>query len=144
MAAKTKTLPGRIRLSHSVLVAEDERNIAESLTFLMEKAGLDVRVAYDGPTALRMVGERTPDLVLLDLMIPGCDGFEVLRRLRDNPNWRAMRVLILTAKGREIDRRKAQDLGVDDYMTKPFSTRDVVKRVQALLGIDTDTGEGSP
>jgi len=131
-------------LAQSVLVAEDERNIAESLTFLMEKAGLDVRVAYDGPTALRMVGERTPDLVLLDLMIPGCDGFEVLRRLRDNPNWRAMRVLILTAKGREIDRRKAQDLGVDDYMTKPFSTRDVVKRVQALLGIDTRSDEGSP
>lgn len=142
VAATTKTLPGRIRLSQSVLVAEDERNIAESLTFLMEKAGLDVRVAYDGPTALHMVGERTPDLVLLDLMIPGCDGFEVLRKLRDHPQWPAMRVLILTAKGREIDRRKAQDLGVDDYVTKPFSTRDVVKRVQALLGIDTRTDEG--
>jgi len=142
VAATTKTLPGRIRLAQSVLVAEDERNIAESLTFLMEKAGLDVRVAYDGPTALHMVGERTPDLVLLDLMIPGCDGFEVLRKLRDHPQWPAMRVLILTAKGREIDRRKAQDLGVDDYVTKPFSTRDVVKRVQALLGIDTRTDEG--
>lgn len=131
-------------MAPAVLVAEDEQHIAESLTFLMEKAGLEVRVAYDGPTALRMVGEQVPDLVLLDLMIPGCDGFEVLQKLRDHPNWNSMRVLILTAKGREIDRQKAQDLGVDDYMTKPFSTRDVVKRVKSLLGLASQTqGQGS-
>jgi two-component system alkaline phosphatase synthesis response regulator PhoP len=118
----------------SVLVAEDEQNIAESLSFLMEKAGLEVRVAYDGPDALESARRRLPDLVLLDLMIPGCDGFEVLRRLRDLPGGESLRVLILTAKGREIDRRKASDLGVDAYMTKPFSTREVVQRVQSLLG----------
>ena len=119
----------------SVLVAEDERNIAESLSFLMEKAGLDVQVAYDGPNALEAAQSALPDLILLDLMIPGCDGFEVLGRVRDLPGGQDVRVLILTAKGREIDRRKADDLGVDAYMTKPFSTREVVQRVQALLGV---------
>lgn len=117
----------------SVLVAEDERPIAESLSFLMEKAGLDVRVAYDGTDALAAARASMPDLVLLDLMMPGCDGFEVLSQLRDLPGGADLRVLILTAKGREIDRRKAADLGVDAYMTKPFSTREVVQRVQSLL-----------
>lgn len=130
-------------MAHSVLVAEDEQNIAESLTFLMEKAGLRVRVAYDGPSALRMMREGVPDLVLLDLMIPGCDGFEVLRRIREDPHCRDLRVLILTAKGREVDRRKADELGVDDFMTKPFSTRDVVRRVQTLLGIAEPAESGA-
>lgn len=117
----------------SVLVAEDEQPIAESLSFLMEKAGLEVRVAYDGTDALEAARARMPDLVLLDLMMPGCDGFDVLSQLRDLPGGGDLRVLILTAKGRDIDRRKAADLGVDAYMTKPFSTREVVQRVQSLL-----------
>lgn len=121
-------------MAFSVLVAEDEQPIAESLSFLMEKAGLDVRVTYDGPSTISAAQAELPDLVLLDLMIPGCDGFEVLSRLRDLPGGQDLRVLILTAKGREIDRRKATDLGVDAYMTKPFSTREVVQRVQSLLG----------
>ncbi|RDD61732.1 response regulator transcription factor [Ferruginivarius sediminum] len=120
-------------MPQSVLVAEDEQSIAESLAFLMEKAGLEVRIAYDGTTALQMVADSRPDLVLLDLMLPGQDGFEVLKAVRANPRWRDVRVLILTAKGREIDRRKAMELGVDDYVTKPFSTREVVDRVKALL-----------
>lgn len=120
-------------VAFSVLVAEDEQPIAESLSFLMEKAGLDVRVAYDGPSTISAAQQALPDLVLLDLMIPGCDGFEVLSRLRELPGGQDLRVLILTAKGREIDRRKAADLGVDAYMTKPFSTREVVQRVQSLL-----------
>lgn len=120
-------------MPQSVLVAEDERNIAESLAFLMEKAGLEVRVAYDGTTTLEMLAARAPDVVLLDLMLPGCDGFEVLETVRANPACRNVRVLILTAKGREIDRRKAMELGVDDFVTKPFSTREVVERVKALL-----------
>ena len=131
----TMTYWGGNALAPSVLVAEDERNIAESLSFLMEKAGLDVQVAYDGPSALEAAQSALPDLILLDLMIPGYDGFEVLQRLREMPGGETIRVLILTAKGREIDRRKAADLGVDDYMTKPFSTREVVQRVQALLGV---------
>ena len=119
----------------TVLVAEDERNIAESLAFLMDKAGLEVRVAYDGQSVLDMVGGDAPDLVLLDLMLPGCDGFEILKAIRAEPRWQATRILIVTAKGREVDRRKATELGVDAYVTKPFSTRDVVERVKTLLGL---------
>jgi two-component system alkaline phosphatase synthesis response regulator PhoP len=120
-------------VAQSVLVAEDERNIVESLSFLMNRAGLKVRVAYDGPTTLRMVENQAPDLMLLDVMMPGCDGFEVARTIRANPAWNHIRIIMLTAKGREIDRRKGIELGVDDYITKPFSTRDVMQRVKALL-----------
>lgn len=122
-------------MSRTVLVAEDEANIVESLRFLMTKAGLQVRVATDGPSVLRMVRESPPDLVLLDIMLPGCDGFEVLRGIRANPHYAHVRVMMLTAKGREIDRAKALELGVDDFVTKPFSTRDVVARVRGLVGL---------
>lgn len=126
-------------VSGSVLVVEDERSIAESLTFLMERAGFAVRVAYDGQAALTMIERRPPDLVLLDVMMPGCDGFEVARTVRANPALSAVRIVMITAKGQDIDRRKGQELGVDDYITKPFSTRDVVARVKALLDPGTPT-----
>ena len=119
----------------SVLVAEDEEPIVEALSFLMEQAGLNVRVAPDGPTALRMVEAAPPDLMLLDVMMPGCDGFEVARAVRGDPRYRNVRILMLTAKNREIDRRTGRDLAVDGYVTKPFSNSDVVDRVKALLGI---------
>lgn len=118
----------------SVLVVEDERAIAESLTFLMERAGFSVRVAYDGLKALEMIERKPPDLILLDVMMPGCDGFEVARTIRANATLRDIRIVMVTAKGQDIDRRKGRELGVDDYITKPFSTRDVVARVKALLG----------
>lgn len=123
-------------MTFSVLVAEDERNIVESLSFLMTRAGLSVRVAYDGPSTLRTLEEDAPDLLLLDVMMPGCDGFDVLRAVRGNPALKDVRIIMLTAKGREIDRRKGVELGVDDYITKPFSTRDVVARVKAVLGLE--------
>ena len=119
----------------SVLVAEDEEPIIEALSFLMEQAGLSVRVAPDGPTALRMLEAAPPDLMLLDVMMPGCDGFEVARAVRGDPRYRNVRILMLTAKNREIDRRAGRDLAVDGYVTKPFSNSDVVDRVKALLGI---------
>lgn len=120
-------------MASSILVAEDERNIVDSLCFLMNRAGYAVHVAYDGPTALRLACEQRPDLLLLDVMMPGCDGFEVARAIRQKPELDGLRIIMLTAKGREIDRRKGLALGVDDYITKPFSTRDVVERVRALL-----------
>jgi two-component system alkaline phosphatase synthesis response regulator PhoP len=122
-------------VSRTVLVAEDEANIVESLRFLMIRAGLEVRIATDGPSALRMVRESPPDLMLLDIMLPGCDGFEVLRAIRANPQHGRVRVMMLTAKGREIDRARALELGVDDFVTKPFSTRDVMARVRGLVGL---------
>ncbi|KZB70008.1 MULTISPECIES: response regulator [Thalassospira] len=116
-----------------VLIAEDEETIVESLSFLMEKEGYDVRVATDGQTAISMIARDAPDMVLLDVMMPGCDGFEVVRAVRSDANTKLIPIMMLTAKTREVDRRKGLELGVDDFVTKPFSTRDVVSRVRALL-----------
>lgn len=117
-------------MAYSVLVVDDEPNIVQSLEFLMTAAGFEVRVARDGDTALAAVAERIPDLVLLDVMIPGRDGYEVCREIRANPDWRAVRIIMLTARGRQSERQKGIDLGADAYVTKPFSTRDLVEQVK--------------
>jgi DNA-binding response OmpR family regulator len=120
-------------MAKSILVGEDERNLVEALTFLMRRAGYDVSVARDGPTTVAMARALKPDLLLLDIMLPGFDGFEVIAELQRDNGGKQPRIILLTAKGHERDRRRAEALGVDDYVTKPFSNRDVVKRVQALL-----------
>jgi DNA-binding response OmpR family regulator len=120
-------------MSHSVLVVEDEPNIVLSLEFLMEQAGYQVRVARDGDAALLSIAAAPPDLVLLDVMLPKRDGFDICRAIRANAAWRGIRILMLTAKGRESDRDRGIALGADDYVTKPFSNRDVVERVKRLL-----------
>ena len=120
-------------MAQSILVAEDERNLVEALSFLMQRAGYEVHIARDGPATVEMVGRLSPDLVLLDIMLPGFDGFEVVEAIRRVPGGQRPRIVMLTAKGHERDRRKAMELGVDDYVTKPFSNRDVVDRVKALL-----------
>jgi DNA-binding response OmpR family regulator len=123
-------------MTHSVLVVEDEPNIVDSLSFLMKQAGYRVWIARDGDTALRMVASETPDLVLLDVMLPRRDGYQVCQAIRANPEWNGVRVIMLSAKGRELDRRKGIALGADDYITKPFSTREIVERVQRTLNAD--------
>ena len=125
-------------MPRTVLVVEDEPNIVESLRFLMKKAGFVVRVARDGNTALRTIESEIPDLVLLDIMMPRRDGYEVCRAIRANPDWKDVRIIMLSAKGREIDRRKGLELGADDYITKPFSTREIVARVHEILGTNAD------
>lgn len=120
-------------MGHRVLVVEDEPHIVESLSFLMKQAGFEVAVARDGAAAIRVIESRPPDLVLLDVMLPRRDGFDVCREVRANPDWRGIRIVILSAKGREQERRKGLELGADDYIIKPFSTHDVVERVRALL-----------
>ncbi len=117
----------------SVLVVDDEPNIVVSLEFLMGQAGYDVRVARDGDAALEAMRAQAPDLVLLDVMIPKCDGFEVCRAIRENAEWRAVQIVMLTAKGRDDEREKGIALGADDYITKPFSNRVVVDRVAEML-----------
>ncbi|MGM0560925.1 MAG: response regulator transcription factor [Pseudomonadota bacterium] len=117
----------------TVLIAEDENTIAESLSFLMEKQGFEVGVAKDGERAIEMAVRDIPDILLLDIMMPGCDGFEVVRTLRGDNRTCAIPIIMLTARIREVDRRKGLELGVDDFVTKPFSTTDVVARVKALL-----------
>ncbi|WP_193367665.1 response regulator transcription factor [Pelagibius marinus] len=122
-------------MSQRVLVVEDEPNIVESLSFLMKQEGFDVKIAQDGTTALRIVESDVPDLVVLDVMLPRRDGYDVCKAIRANRKLDDVRIMMLSAKGRELDRRKGLELGADDYVTKPFSTRDLVDRVRALLGL---------
>ncbi|MGF1608573.1 MAG: response regulator transcription factor [Kiloniellales bacterium] len=117
-------------MAYSVLVVDDEPNIVQSLEFLMTAAGFEVRVARDGDAALAAMAERPPDLVLLDVMIPKGDGYEVCRAIRANKAWRDVRIVMLTARGREAEQRKGIELGADLYVTKPFSTRDLVEQVK--------------
>ena len=128
-------------MAQSVLVAEDERNLVEALSFLMRRAGYEVSVTHDGPSTVEMARRIKPDLVLLDIMLPGFDGFEVVSAIRREAGDRPPRIIMLTAKGHEKDRRKAVELGVDDYVTKPFSNRDVVERVRALLAQEDEPRE---
>ncbi|WP_419905724.1 response regulator [Kiloniella sp.] len=123
-------------MPHTVLVVEDEPHIVDSLSFLMKKAGFEVFIARDGDAALRMVESRPPDLMLLDIMLPRRDGFEVLKTVRSNQALRDMRVILLTAKGRDVDRLKGMELGADDFVTKPFSTKDIVRLVRQQLGVE--------
>ena len=121
-------------MSQSVLIVDDEPNIVRSLEFLMTKAGYEVRVARDGEQALSEIAKAPPDLVLLDAMMPKRDGFDVCQTIRGNPDWAGIRVIMLTAKGRDIEREKGLAMGADDYITKPFSTREVVVQVEKILG----------
>jgi DNA-binding response OmpR family regulator len=120
-------------MAKSILVVEDEPNIVLSLQFLMKKAGFDVRVARDGDEALAEVRSRAPDLILLDVMIPKRDGYDVCQTIRANPAWQGIYIIMLTAKGREVDREKGIALGANDYVTKPFSTRDLTEKVKQIL-----------
>jgi DNA-binding response OmpR family regulator len=123
-----------MRKRKSVLVVDDEPNILLSLQFLMKKAGYEVRTAKDGDEALAELANAAPDLVLLDVMMPKRDGFDVCQKIRSNPHWKDVRIIMLTARGRPIEREKGLALGADDYITKPFSTKAVIERVESILG----------
>jgi len=114
----------------SILVVEDEEAIAEAVRVRLASEGFEVRVAGDGPDALRLAGEERPDLVVLDLMLPGMDGLEVCRELQ-RESW--VPVLMLTARADEADKVAGLAVGADDYMTKPFSLRELTARVRAIL-----------
>ena len=120
-----------------VLVVDDEPTIGDVVSRYLERAGYDTRIARDGPSAVAAAAERRPDLVVLDLMLPGLDGLEVMRRLRDGDRRRPA-VVLLTARGEEADRIAGLRLGADDYVVKPFSPAELVARVDAVLRrIDT-------
>ena len=116
-----------------LLVADDEPNIVISLEYLMKREGYDVLVATDGNQALEAIQREQPALVLLDVMMPGKTGFEVCQAVRADPALDGVRILMLTAKGRETDVSKGLALGANAYMTKPFSTRELVQKVAELL-----------
>ncbi len=119
----------------SVLVVDDEPNIALSLEYLMKQQGFEVRVARDGEAALEALRELVPDVMLLDVMLPKRDGYDVCQIVKGNPAWKHVRILMLTAKGRAIEQEKGLALGADDYITKPFSTRDVIERVRQYMPV---------
>jgi two-component system alkaline phosphatase synthesis response regulator PhoP len=116
-----------------ILVVEDEKNIAELITYNLERDGHRVKVATDGKKALEVIEREMPDLVILDLMLPKIDGLEVLRQIRSNPKAVLLPVIVLTAKTQEADRVVGLELGADDYVTKPFSMRELLARVKAVL-----------
>ena len=122
-------------MQRKVLVVDDEPNIVLSLEFLMRECGHEVAVAHNGEDALRLAGSFRPDLVLLDVMMPALNGFEVCRRLRECPGPQA-KVVMLTAKGRVPDQLKGAASGADAYVIKPFSTKELVSTVQQLLEAD--------
>jgi DNA-binding response OmpR family regulator len=124
----------------SILVVDDEPTIGEVVSAYLQRAGYETRVAMDGQAALEAVAERSPDLIVLDLMLPGIDGLEVMRRVRD----RTAAVILLTAKGDESDRVIGLRLGADDYVVKPFSPAELVARVDAVLRRVNTVGEHAP
>jgi len=120
-------------MGQHILIVDDEPSIVLSLEFLMRREGFEVAVAPDGEEALQALARRTPDLVILDIMLPKLNGFEVCQRIRADSRWLGIKVLMLTAKGRETEVAKGLGVGADAYVTKPFSTRDLVAQVKRLL-----------
>lgn len=120
-------------MSHSILIADDEPNIVLSLEFLLEDAGYRVRIARDGQEAIDAVAAEPPDLILLDVMLPRLSGFDVCQRIRANPAWRAIRVVMLSAKGREVEVHKGLAVGADAYVTKPFAIQELLAEVARQL-----------
>lgn len=116
-----------------VLIVDDEANIVISLEFLMEQAGYTVDVARTGDEALAKMASFAPDLILLDVMLPGINGFDICQRLRQTPAWQHIKVIMLTAKGREVEITKGLALGADAYITKPFSTKALLAEVESQL-----------
>lgn len=120
-------------MSKYVLIVDDAPNIVLSLEFLMKKEGYDVRSVSNGEEAMEAIAEKAPDLVLLDVMMPRKDGYEVCQELRAKTDWKDIKIIMLTAKGRDVEREKGMALGADDYVTKPFATQELVRKVKTLL-----------
>ena len=120
-------------MSKKILVADDEPNIVTALEFLLERDGYQVRTARNGDEALKAIETDPPDLVLLDIMMPVKSGYEICKRIRENPEWAGIKVVMLSAKGREVEVNKGLALGADLYVTKPFSTRELMEKIRSLL-----------
>lgn len=121
-------------MAKKILIADDEPNIVVSLEFLMKQRGYEVRVVGDGEAALAAVAEFGPDLILLDVMMPKLSGYDVCQKVRENPAFAGVRIVMLSAKGRDVEMTKGMAVGADAYVTKPFSTRELLAKVDAMLG----------
>jgi len=121
-------------MAKKILIADDEPNIVVSLEFLMRQKGYEVRTVDNGEDALAAIADFAPDLVLLDVMMPRLSGYEVCQTVRANAAWAGVRIVMLSAKGRDIEVSKGMAMGADAYVTKPFATADLIAQVRALLG----------
>lgn len=131
-------------MGKTVLIVEDEQNIVDILSFNLSREGYDTLEAYDGPTGLQLALEQNPDLILLDLMLPGMNGFDVCAKIRQSGN--AIPIIMLTAREEEEDKVLGLELGADDYITKPFSMRELLARVKANIrrvGMAPSAGTGT-
>ena len=125
--------PKPVARGRQILIADDEPNIVAALEYLLERNGYEVRVARNGNEALKSIELHRPDLVLLDVMMPLCSGYEVCRRMRENEDWWHIKVIMLSAKGRDVEVEQGMLLGADLYITKPFSNRELVAKIDGLL-----------
>jgi DNA-binding response OmpR family regulator len=124
-------------VSKKVLIVDDEPNIVAALEFLLERSGYQVQVAANGEEALARLDDFAPDLVLLDVMVPKVSGYEVCQRMRGQPKWRDIKIVMLSARGREVEVEKGMSLGADLYVTKPFSSAELVATIGRLLSPQT-------
>ena len=122
----------------TILIVDDEPSIVVPLEFLMNQNGYHVLVAESGEEAIEMISKHKPDLILLDIMLPGIDGFEVCEIIRLSPELKDIKIIFLTARGREMDIAKGLVLGADAYITKPFSNSAIIQRVEELLKCSDD------
>ena len=120
-------------MPHKVLIVDDEPNIVLPLQFLMEQNEYEVDIASSGEEAIEKIMQFMPDLILLDIMLPGIDGYEVCEIVKLNPKWKHIKVIFLTAKGRDVDVAKGLVLGADEYIIKPFANSEVIEKVRLLL-----------
>ncbi len=120
-------------MPNKILIVDDEPSIIVPVQFLMEQNGYDVMVAFSGEEAMEIIADKKVDLILLDIMLPVIDGFEVCQRVRENPQWNKIKIILLTALGSDANVEKGLALGADAYITKPFSNVDIVEQVKALL-----------
>ena len=120
-------------MPNKILIVDDEPSIIVPVQFLMEQNGYDVMVAFSGEEAMEIIADKKVDLILLDIMLPVIDGFEVCQRVRENPQWNKIKIILLTALGSDANVEKGLALGADAYITKPFSNVDIVEQVKELL-----------
>lgn len=120
-------------MAKKILIVDDEPSIIVALQFLMEQNGYETLVAFSGEEAMEVVAQHRPDLILLDIMLPVVDGFEVCQRVRENQDWKDIRIVLVSALGSEANVTKGLDLGADAYVTKPFSNAHLIAQVKELL-----------
>ena len=127
-------------MSKKILIADDEPNIVAAIEFLLQQSGYEVHIAHNGEDALSLVEACVPDLVLLDVMMPKKSGYEVCTRIRERADWRHIKVVMLSAKGRDAEVNKGLAMGADLYVTKPFSTRELMAKIKGLLDQGSQPG----